>query len=44
LIEPGIRLPLVPLSANFHDVVREAMRQAGIQVKSGLRLVEGKAV
>jgi 4-hydroxy-tetrahydrodipicolinate synthase len=44
LIEPGIRLPLVPLSANFHEVVREAMRQAGIQVKSGLRLVEGKAV
>jgi 4-hydroxy-tetrahydrodipicolinate synthase len=44
LIEPGIRLPLVPLSANFHEAVREAMRQAGIQVKSGLRLVEGKAV
>jgi 4-hydroxy-tetrahydrodipicolinate synthase len=44
LIEPGIRLPLVPLSANFHEVVREAMRQAGIQLKSGLRLVEGKAV
>jgi 4-hydroxy-tetrahydrodipicolinate synthase len=44
LIEPGIRLPLVPLSANFHEVVREAMRQAGIQVKSGLRLIEGKAV
>jgi 4-hydroxy-tetrahydrodipicolinate synthase len=43
-IEPGIRLPLVPLSANFHEVVRDAMRQAGIQVKSGLRLVEGKAV
>ena len=44
LIEPGIRLPLVPLSANFHETVREAMRQAGIQVKNGLRLVEGKAV
>jgi 4-hydroxy-tetrahydrodipicolinate synthase len=44
LIEPGIRLPLVPLSANYHDVVREAMRQAGVQVKSGLRLVEGKTV
>jgi len=44
LIERGIRLPLMPLSANFHEVVREAMRQAGIQVKSGLRLVEGKAV
>jgi 4-hydroxy-tetrahydrodipicolinate synthase len=44
LIEPGIRLPLVQLSTNFHEVVREAMRQAGIQVKSGLHLVEGKAV
>jgi len=44
LIEPGIRLPLVPLSANFHEIVRDAMRQAGIPVKSGLRLVEGKAV
>lgn len=44
LIESGIRLPLVPLSANFHEVVREAMRQAGIQIRSGLRLVEGKAV
>ena len=30
LIEAGIRLPLVPLSANFHEVVKEAMRQAGI--------------
>ena len=44
LVEPGIRLPLVPLSANFHEIVREAMRQAGIQIKSGLRLVEGNAV
>jgi 4-hydroxy-tetrahydrodipicolinate synthase len=44
LIESGIRLPLVPLSAGFHEVVRDAMRQAGIQVKGGLRLVEGKAV
>ena len=30
LIEGGIRLPLVPLSANFHEIVKEAMRQAGI--------------
>lgn len=30
LIKPGIRLPLTPLSAGFHDQVREAMRQAGI--------------
>lgn len=34
LIAPGIRLPLVPLSANFHETVREAMRQAGIQIKA----------
>ena len=38
LIESGIRLPLVPLSANFHETVREAMRQAGIQLKHGQRL------
>jgi 4-hydroxy-tetrahydrodipicolinate synthase len=44
LIETGIRLPLVPLSANFHEIVREAMRQAGVQLKSGPRLVEGKAI
>ena len=37
LIKTGIRLPLVPLSANFHETVREAMRQAGIQVKDGQR-------
>lgn len=35
LIESGIRLPLVPLSANFHEIVREAMRQAGIELKRG---------
>jgi len=35
LIQAGIRLPLVPLSANFHETVRQAMRQAGIQVESG---------
>jgi len=44
LIEAGIRLPLVPLSANFHEIVREAMRQAGVQLKSGPRLVEGKVI
>ncbi len=33
LIAPGLRLPLVPLSANFHEVVRDAMQQAGIRVK-----------
>ncbi len=40
LIEPGIRLPLVPLSAGFHETVRQAMRQAGIE--AGTRSTEGK--
>ena len=30
LIKSGIRLPLTPLSAQYHGVVRDAMRQAGI--------------
>ena len=42
LIGAGIRLPLTPLSAQFHDVVREAMRQAGIASAPGLRVLEGK--
>jgi 4-hydroxy-tetrahydrodipicolinate synthase len=33
-IAAGLRLPLVPLSANFHEIVRDAMRQAGIQTKT----------
>jgi 4-hydroxy-tetrahydrodipicolinate synthase len=40
LTGPGIRLPLTPLSAQFHDVVREAMRQADLA--PGLRVLEGK--
>lgn len=43
LIEGGIRLPLTPLSAAYHDSLREAMREAGIAVGNGLRLVEGRA-
>ena len=43
LIGMGIRLPLTPLSQQFHEVVREAMRQADITPSSGLRVVEGKA-
>ena len=27
---PGIRLPLVPLAAEFHDTVRTAMRESGV--------------
>jgi 4-hydroxy-tetrahydrodipicolinate synthase len=30
LIKGGIRLPMTPLSAPYHGVVRDAMRQAGI--------------
>ncbi len=29
LVGPGIRLPLTPLSASFHETVRAALRQAG---------------
>lgn len=43
LIGMGIRLPLTPLSQQFHDVVREAMRQADLTAPSGLRIVEGKS-
>jgi 4-hydroxy-tetrahydrodipicolinate synthase len=30
LIPPGIRLPLTPLEPQYHERVREAMRQAGV--------------
>jgi 4-hydroxy-tetrahydrodipicolinate synthase len=30
LIPPGIRLPLTPLSPEFHEPLRHAMRQAGV--------------
>lgn len=30
LIPAGIRLPLTPLSANYHDTVRQALQSAGI--------------
>ncbi len=36
LIGPSLRLPLTPLSAQYHQVVREAMRQAGIRAAEGL--------
>ena len=41
LIAPGIRLPLVPLSAGFHETLREAMRLAGIQ--ADMRSAKGGA-
>jgi len=30
LIPPGIRLPMTPLAAEFHDTVRQALQQAGV--------------
>jgi len=40
-IEPGLRLPLVPLAEKFHDTVREALADAGIVLP--LRMVEKRA-
>lgn len=34
MIRPGIRLPLTPLSAAYHEPVRQAMRQAGVETGS----------
>jgi 4-hydroxy-tetrahydrodipicolinate synthase len=34
LIGEGIRLPLTPLSSSFHDLVRGAMEQAGIEASA----------
>jgi 4-hydroxy-tetrahydrodipicolinate synthase len=42
LIDDGIRLPMVPLSENFHEAVREALHEAGIALP-GLRVVEKRA-
>src|SRR3954468_1170348 len=39
LIERGLRLPLSPLAERFHDIVREALHEAGVAVP-GLRVVE----
>jgi 4-hydroxy-tetrahydrodipicolinate synthase len=30
MMPAGLRLPLVPLSADFHDTVRDALRDAGV--------------
>jgi 4-hydroxy-tetrahydrodipicolinate synthase len=43
LIGTGIRMPLTVLSAQYHEVVAEAMRHAGIGLPGNLRVVEGKA-
>lgn len=36
LIEAGIRLPLVPLSASLHDTVRDALRRSGVLQQPGV--------
>ena len=41
LIEPGLRLPMVPLSERSHDAVREALAEAGLALP--LRMVEKRA-
>jgi 4-hydroxy-tetrahydrodipicolinate synthase len=41
LIEPGLRLPLVPLTERSHEAVREALAEAGIALP--LRMVEKRA-
>jgi len=41
LIEPGLRLPLVPLTERSYDAVREALAEAGIALP--LRMVEKRA-
>ncbi len=35
LIRGGIRLPLTPLSPQYHELVRDAMKQAGVSAVSG---------
>ena len=42
LIGAGIRMPLTPLSAQYHETVREAMRVAQIMTTGSLRVLEGK--
>jgi len=39
MIEPGVRMPLVPLSEKFHQTVREALHEADVALP-GLRVVE----
>ena len=37
LIPPGIRLPMTPLAAEYHDTVRQALRQVGVLTGQGKR-------
>ena len=42
LIGMGIRLPLTPLSPQYHEVVRQAMREADLKPVQALRVAEGR--
>ena len=42
LIGNGLRLPMTPLSPQFYETVREAMREADLTVPA-LRVVDGKS-
>jgi 4-hydroxy-tetrahydrodipicolinate synthase len=42
LVGMGIRLPLTPLASQYFEVIKEALREAGISISSGLRVIEGK--
>ncbi|MFM9971695.1 MAG: 4-hydroxy-tetrahydrodipicolinate synthase [Burkholderiales bacterium] len=42
LVGMGIRLPLTPLAAQYQEIVKNALSEAGVVVSSGLRVVEGK--
>jgi 4-hydroxy-tetrahydrodipicolinate synthase len=41
-VEAGLRLPMTPLADRFHDALREALAEAGINIP-GLRVVEKRA-
>jgi len=41
MIEPGLRLPMTPLSDRYYDTVREALSDAGVALP--LRMVEKRA-
>jgi 4-hydroxy-tetrahydrodipicolinate synthase len=42
LVGPGLRLPLTQLASQYHETVRDAMREAGITMSNGPRVVEGE--
>ncbi len=42
LVGMGIRLPLTPLASQYHELIKGALSEAGINIASGLRVIEGK--